>query len=157
MTLTKADLIAAAKDQWMKSEAAIAQAAKGNFDGAPAGGGWSASDTFRHIIDSAHRTPEMMEGLVKTGSLGNFLETLDGVNAEGIESFKTLKARMLPIELNTAHGIVWMAMQKLTAGDLAKKINFQGNEMALGDMLEFVLIGHEKSHVEAALKTAGVA
>lgn len=149
--MNKAELIAAAKEQWTTSEAAVAKAAQGNFDAAPAAGGWSAGDTFRHMIDAAHRTPEMMESLVKTGTL-----TLEDHNEDGIASFKTLKARMLPIELNTAHGIIWMAAQKLTDADLDRTVEFLGNKMPLGALLREVLVGHEQGHVAHALAAAGV-
>ena len=44
--MNKVELIAACKQQWTKTEAAIAKAAKGNFDAQPADGGWSAGDGY---------------------------------------------------------------------------------------------------------------
>jgi DNA-binding Lrp family transcriptional regulator len=156
MTMTKAALIGAAKEQWAKTEAAIAVASKGNFDAAPLGGGWAAGDHFRHLIDLTHRTPELMEALVKTGAVVDYFPKVDAINAAGIESFQTLKARMLPIELNTAHGIVWMAAQKLDDATLERTVDFSGRQMVLGDLLHFLWVGHEQQHVTEAFAAAGV-
>ena len=66
--MNKVELIAAAKQQWTKSEASIGKAAKGNFDAKPADGGWSAADIYRHMVDTAHKIPEAMKALMKDGT-----------------------------------------------------------------------------------------
>ena len=151
--MNKVELIAACKQQWTKTEAAIAKAAKGNFDAQPADGGWSAGDNFRHIIDVAHKLPDGLDEFVKLGEL----KSLQPGDEVGIKAFAVLNARMLPIELNTAHGILWMALQKLTDKDLEKEVSIMGGTHKLGDVAQMLLMGHEVGHVEQALKAAGVA
>ncbi len=149
--ISKSDLIAAARAQWAITEASIAQAAKGKFEDASAPDQWSAGDCYRHIIDTMHKIPEAIEQLVH----GEPQTALGPGDAEGIATFKTLNSRMLPVELNTAHGIVWMALQKLTDADLEKEVELGGNKMRLGDLAKMLLIGHEQSHMEQALNAAG--
>ncbi len=151
--MNKAELIAAAKLQWTKSEASIGKAARGNFDAQPADGGWSAADIYRHMVDTAHKLPEGMQALIKEGNLGS----LQPGDEEGIKNFASLNARMLPVEMNTAHGIDWMALQTLTDKQLEQSVNFNGNDIKLGDLLPMFLIMHEQMHVEQALAAAGVA
>ncbi len=64
---------------------------------------------------------------------------------------------MLPVEMNTAHGIDWMALQALTDKQLEQSVHFSGNDVKLGDLLPMFLIMHEQMHVEQALAAAGVA
>ena len=151
--MNKAELIAAAKQQWTKTEASVGKAAKGNFDAKPADGGWSASEIFRHVIDTAHKGPEAIEELLKAGEL----KSLQPGDEAGIKNFAALNAKMIPVELNTAHGIVWMALQKLKDADLEKEVSIMGGTHKFGDVTQMLLIGHEQGHVEQALKAAGVA
>ncbi len=151
MAMTKAELIAAAKAQWAATEASVAVAANGNFETAAAGE-WPAGDCYRHLIDTMHKIPEAMEQILR----GAPMTALRPGDEEGIQDFKSLNARMLPVELNTAHGIVWMALQKLTEPDLDRPMDLGGNAFTVGGLLELVLIGHEAAHAEQALKSAGV-
>ena len=150
--ISKASLIADARKQWTHSEASVAKAAKGNFEATPASGEWSAGNCYRHLIDTMHKMPDAIDQLVKAQPL----TALSAGDEVGIKSFATLNAKMLPIELNTAHGIVWMALQKLTDRDLEKQVALGDHKMTLGAALQVFLIGHEQSHVEQALKSAGV-
>lgn len=150
--MNKAELIAAAKTQWTHTEASIAKAAKGNFDAKPADG-WSAGDTYRHMVDVVHKLPEGMTDLLTHGEL----KSLQPGDEVGIAAFASLNARMLPVELNTAHGIVWMALQKLTEADLEKEVSIMGGTHKFGAIAEILLIGHEQQHVAQALAAAGVA
>ncbi len=149
--ISKADLIAAAKAQWSITEASVAQAAKGKFEDRSAPDQWSAGDCYRHIIDTIHKIPEGIEQLVK----GEPLTALRPGDPDGIANFKNLNSRMLPVEMNTAHGIVWMALQKLTDADLEKEVALGDNKMSLGALAHILIIDHEKTHVEQALNAAG--
>ena len=151
--MNKAELIAAAKAQWATTEASVAAAAKGNFDAKPGGAEWSAAEYYRHVVDVVHKTPEAIEQLKH----GQPLTALASGDPQGLEDFKTLTAKMLPVELNTAHGIVWMALQKLTDADLEKSMEMGGRTFTLGGFLEIILVGHEQQHIEDAAKAAGVA
>ena len=150
--MNKAELIAAAKEQWTQSEASIARAAKGNFDGKPADGGWSAGDIYRHMVDVAHKLPEGFTDLLTHGEL----KSLQPGDEAGIAAFASLNSRMLPVELNTAHGIVWMALQKLTEADLEKDVSIMGGTHKFGAIAPILLVGHEQGHVAQALAAAGV-
>ena len=152
MSTRKTELLAAAKAQWAATEASVAGVAKGKFDTAPASGDWSAADIYRHLIDTAHKTPEGLEQVVK----GLPQTALAPGDESGLKDFESLNARMLPVELNTAHGIVWMALQKLTDEDLDKTAEVGGGSFTVAQLLQLILIDHEKGHVEQARAAAGV-
>jgi hypothetical protein len=151
--MNKSELIAAAKAQWTQTEASIAKAASGKFNDRPSASEWSAAEIYRHLVDTMHKLPEAMEQLVKDQPM----TVLTPGDAQGLEDFKHLHAKLLPIELNTAHGIVWMALQKLTDADLSKKVDLGGNPFTLEQLTTLVLIQHEQQHVAQALAAAGVA
>ncbi|MFN0096588.1 MAG: hypothetical protein ACKVVT_17660 [Dehalococcoidia bacterium] len=157
-TLTsRADLITNAKAQWAASEAAVKRAvATGNFAKAGAGT-WSAGDTFRHMIDSAYRFSGLVDGLVKGQAMNLTWDQIHAGNAEGVKKFSQLTPRFIEVELNTAHGICWMAMQKLQPVDLEKKVPFAGTEMTIADVVSLLTVAHEQQHVAEALAAAGAA
>ena len=150
--MNKVELIAASRAQWAVTEASIATAAKGNFDAA-AEGDWSAGNCYRHLIDILHKLPEAIEDL----KAGKGITNMKPGDTDGHANFAALNAKMLSVEMNTAHGIVWMALQKLTDADLALEVDLGGNKMALGALIEMLTIGHEKDHIQHAFRSAGVA
>ena len=86
---------------------------------------------------------------------GEFPPPDDERNAAGVEKFKALDYKMLRMELNTAHGVVWMYIQRFSDEDLAQKYNVMGTEMSLGAVLG-LLAQHEGQHVTKALEAAGL-
>lgn len=151
--MNKKDLIAAAKAQWVQTEASVAKAAKGNWEGRPADGGWSAADCYRHVIDTVHKLPEAIDSVIHDRPIMGIRPG----DEEGLTAFKALTARTLPVELNTAHGILGMALHKLSDADLEKTVDLGTMKATAGELLQMVMIGHEQSHSEQALKAAGVA
>ncbi|MFN0148545.1 MAG: DinB family protein [Dehalococcoidia bacterium] len=150
--ISKVDLIARARAQWAETEASIAAVAKGNFDARPSAEEWSAAEIYRHIIDTVHKAPETIEQLVH----GQPPAALSPGDPQGLVDFASLNAKMLPIELNTAHGIVWMALQKLAEADLEKSFEAAGRTFTLGEFLNTILVAHEAHHIEQAKKAAGL-
>ena len=61
--MLKTELIAAARDQWAKTEASITQAAASGKYEEKGPSGWSAGDCYRHLVDVAHKLPEAIEAL----------------------------------------------------------------------------------------------
>jgi len=153
--MNRKELIAAAKAQWTKTEASVAEAAKGDFE-KPDAEGWSAGDCYRHIIDTVHRIPDAIDAALHDQPVTN----MAAGDPEGIARFKSLTAKTLPVEMNTAHGKLWMALQKLQDSDLDRQITVSlipGATPRMGDILETVILRHEQGHAEQALKAAGVA
>ena len=150
--ISKANLIAEAKKQWAETEASIARVAKGNFEARPAADEWSAAEIYRHVVDTIHKAPEAMEQLVR----GEPQTALHPGDEQGLKDFATLNAKMLPIEMNTAHGIAGMALQKLQDGDLEKSFEMMGRTFTVGEFLSIVLIAHEQGHIEQAAKAASL-
>ena len=62
---------------------------------------------------------------------------------------------MLRIELNTAHGVIWMYIQRFSDEDLAQEFSLGGNSFSLGTVLS-LLTQHEAQHVTEALEAAGL-
>lgn len=145
-------LIAEAQAQWAETEASIARAARGAFETRPAAEQWSAGEIYRHIVDTAHKVPEALEQIVR----GEAMTALTPGDERGLEDFKHLSARLLAVELNTAHGLLAMALHKLSDADLEKPVEmFMEGTLALGALARQVFIDHEKVHVEQALRAAG--
>jgi hypothetical protein len=151
--MNKVELIAASRAQWAETEASIAKAAGGNFEAAPSDGEWSAGNCYRHLIDILHKLPEAIEDL----KAGRGITNMKSGDTDGHAAFAALNAKMLAVEMNTAHGIVWMALQKLTDADLDMDVELGGNKMKLGAFIEMITIGHEKDHIQHAFRSAGVA
>ncbi len=137
------------RTRWAESEAAVTRAAA-SF-GAPAYAGWTVGDVFRHITDAAHRTASDIRAMLASDQ---FTPPADR-NATGIAKFSALDAKMLPIEMDTAHGVAWMYIQRFGDKDLARTYNVMGSDMTLGQVLE-LYADHEAQHVADALRFAGI-
>ena len=148
--ITRETLFPALREQWQRTEDAVA-AVRHRFD-EPAHDGWSVGDVFRHLTSTAHDTAANARAMIADGGLSF---DIDAVNAAGVERLRALDARMLRIELNTAHGVVWMYVQRFSDDDLARTYSLWGNEVPLGLELAF-LAGHERDHVAVALAAAGL-
>jgi hypothetical protein len=144
--VNKAELIEAAKGQWAKTEEAITAAGKGKFDGA-------AGETIRNLLGFVHNINDAIDEIVN----GQPIASLKKGDTDGSTRYKALQPNMLRIEMNTAHGIVWMSIQKFNDESLKQKVNWDGNEVTVADFLEDVAIKYERQEVEKALKAAGVA
>lgn len=137
-------------EQWQRTEDAMG-AVGAQFD-APAYESWTVGDVFRHITASSHDTSSEIRAMLATGE---FPIPDDAASAAGIEKFASLDYKMLRIELNTAHGVVWMYIQRFSDEDLAQEYSIAGNNIALGALLG-LLAQHEGQHVTEALEAAGV-
>ena len=148
--ITREALFQTLREQWQASEGAIAAAGE-RFD-RPAYEGWTVGDLFRHITSIAHDTAAHVRAMIASGE--HVLTTAEE-NEAGVEKFRSLDAAMLRIELNTAHGVVWMYIQRFSDDDLAQTYAMTDTRIALGELL--ALLGqHEGWHVADALKAAGV-
>ncbi len=148
--VTRETLFRTLREQWQATEDAIA-AAGARFN-TPAYEGWTVGDIFRHITSTSHITPADIRAMIASGE--HVLTTAEE-NEAGIEKFRSLDYKMLRIELNTAHGVVWMYIQRFSDEDLAQTYAIEGSEIGLGELLG--LLGqHESWHVADALKAAGV-
>ena len=148
--ITRDTLFQALLQQWQATEDAIAAAGE-RFEEAGYEG-WSVGDIFRHITSIAHDTAAQMREMIATGE--HVLSTPEE-NMAGVERFRSLDYKMLRIELNTAHGVVWMYIQRFSDGDLAQRYAMGDGDIGLGELLG--LLGqHETWHVADALKAAGV-
>ncbi len=138
------------REHWQATEDAIAAAGQ-RFD-RPAHDAWTVGDIFRHITAANHEIASRIRTLIATGELpfGG-----DAGNTAGVEKFRALDSRMLRIELNTAHGVVWMYIQRFSDEDLAKTYPEMGKQVALGDILLHRVL-HEVAHVAEALEAAGI-
>ncbi len=135
---------------WQHTEDAIA-AFEGHFETA-AHDGWTIGDLFRHLTAASHIMSGRIRALLATGELPF---PGDSGNAEGVEKFRALDAKMLRIELNTAHGVVWMYLQRFSDEDLAQRFTVFDESYTLGEIiLQRVL--HEAGHVAEALELAGL-
>ena len=148
--MNKAELIAAARAQWPKTEAMVSEAVKGNFDAKPAEG-WSARTYVCHLIDTVHRTAQAIDAILHDQPL----TMLKMGDEEGAQKFIKLAPQTMPIELNTAHGIMWMALQKVSDADLEKELDLGQMKMTVGQLLEVLCIKHGETHANDALKAAG--
>lgn len=144
--MNKAELIEAAKGQWAKTEEAITAAGKGKFDGA-------AGETIRNLLGFVHNINDAIDEIVN----GQPITTLKKGDTDGSTRYRALQPNMLRIEMNTAHGIVWMAMQKFNDESLQQKVTWEGTEMTVAQFLEEAVINYERAEIEKALKAAGVA
>ena len=79
----------------------------------------------------------------------------DSGNQDGVDKFASLDYKMLRIELNTAHGVVWMYVQRFSDEDLAQEYSIGGNSFSLGTIIS-LLTQHEHQHVTEALEAAGL-
>jgi hypothetical protein len=150
--VSKSDLIEQANKLWAGVEAASRKAHPGFDKPMNDGSNWTAGDVFRHIVDINHRTPEWFDQILKTGSPD--MSNHDAKNAEGVKkTFGSLIAPKVTIEMETAHRIVWMALQTISQDDFDREFKLGDRTMTVGGFLQF-LLGHEQGHCEAALKVA---
>ena len=150
--MTRDDLFQNLAKQWQATEDAIA--ALGDHFDRTAHGGWTVGDVFRHVTSTAHDTSADLRAMIATGSFP-LPEDDDGANAVGIARFAALDHKMLRIELNTAHGVVWMYVQRFSDEDLARSYDLAGNSFTLGETLGLIA-QHEAQHVADALQAAGL-
>ena len=158
---------------WQRTEDAIA--ALGEHFETQANDGWTVGDVFRHLTAASH----IMSGRIHSRSHGraslprgrrqrrvgvarsSLLATGelpfpgDDGNAVGVEKFASLDYKMLRIELNTAHGVVWMYIQRFSDEDLAQRFTIFREEHTLGEVVRARVL-HEVGHVNEALEAAGL-
>ena len=147
-TSTRETLFRSMCETWQRTEDAIA--ALGGHFGKQAYEGWTVGDVIRHITAISHDTSSHVRTLLATGEF-----PLEDANQAGIEKFASLDDKMLRIELNTAHGVVWMYVQRFSDEDLAQEYSLDGNNFSLGAILG-LLTQHEHQHVTEALEAAGL-
>ena len=148
--ITREGLFRALCEQWQRTEDAIAAVGE-RFD-QPAHDGWTVGDVFRHLTAISHDESAAVRAMLATGE---YVVPGDEANAANVGKFASLDYKMLRIELNTAHGVVWMYVQRFSDEDLAQTYRLMGNEWTLGQVLG-VLARHERQHVAEALAAAGV-
>lgn len=135
---------------WQRTEDAIA--ALGEHFEAPCSGDWTVGDAFRHLTAASHIMSGRIRALLATGELPF---PGDSGNAEGVEKFRSLDYKMLRIELNTAHGVVWMYIQRFSDEDLAQTFTVFDEENTLGEVILHRVL-HEGGHVNELLETLGL-
>ena len=84
--------------------------------------------------------------MLSTGRFEALDGDIDARRAFGIERFAALDGKMIPIELETAHGVIWMYIQRFSDEDLAQTFAIGDSEITLAGFLQ-MLAGHEASHV----------
>lgn len=136
-------------EHWQRTEDAI-DALGPHFD-KPAYDGWSVGDIIRHVTALSHDTSAHVRAMIATGEF----PAEESDNQAGVDKFASLDYKMLRIELNTAHGVVWMYIQRFSDEDLAQEYSLGGNSFALGTLLS-LLAQHESQHVTEALEAAGL-
>ena len=135
---------------WQQTEDAIA--ALGEHFETQANDGWTVGDVFRHLTAASHIMSSRIRALLATGELPF---PGDGGNAVGVAKFASLDYKMLRIELNTAHGVVWMYIQRFSDEDLAHTFTLFGEEKTLGQIIRDRVL-HEAWHVKEALEATGL-
>ena len=149
--LTRETLFAEVRERWQRTEDAIAALGE-RFEEAPAHEGWTIGDVFRHLTATSHIMSGRIRALLATGELPF---PGDAGNAEGVRKFGSLDAGMLRIELNTAHGVVWMYLQRFRDEDLAQTFTIFGEDETLGEIIRARVL-HETGHVDEALAALGL-
>ena len=149
-TMTREALFQEVCEVWQRTEDAIA--ALGERFEAPCSGDWTVGDAFRHLTAARHIMSRRIRALLATGELPF---PGDSGNAEGVEKFRSLDYKMLRIELNTAHGVVWMYIQRFSDEDLAQTFTIFDEEHALGEVIQQRVL-HETWHVNEALEALGL-
>ncbi len=149
--MTREALFQEVCEVWQRTEDAIA--ALGEHFEAPCAGDWTIGDAFRHLTAASHIMSGRIRALLATGELPF---PGDSGNAEGVEKFRSLDYKMLRIELNTAHGVVWMYIQRFSDEDLAQRFTIFDEEHTLAEVIQARVL-HETWHVNEALEAAGLA
>ncbi len=147
-TGTREALFQSICETWQRTEDAIA--ALGDHFDKQAYEGWTVGDVIRHITAISHDTSAHVRTMIVTGDF-----PVEDENQAGIEKFASLDYKMLRIELNTAHGVVWMYIQRFSDEDLALEYELGGNSFSLGSILG-LLAQHEHQHVTEALEASGL-
>ncbi len=147
--VTREALFQSMCETWQRTEDAIG-ALGDHFDKA-AYDGWSVGDIIRHITALSHDTSAHVRAMLATGEF----PADESGNQAGVDKFASLDYKMLRIELNTAHGVVWMYIQRFSDEDLAQEFSLGGNSFSLGTVLS-LLTQHEHQHVTEALEAAGL-
>ena len=148
--ITRESLFQALCEQWQQTEDAIAAVGE-HFD-KPAHDGWTVGDIFRHLTAISHGESAAVRAMLATGE---YVITGDELNEAEVEKYRSLDYKMLRIEMNTAHGVAWMYVQRFSDEDLAQTYKLMGNDWTLGQVLG-VVARHEADHVAVALEAAGV-
>ncbi|MDE2668480.1 MAG: DinB family protein [Chloroflexota bacterium] len=148
--MTREALFQEVCEVWQRTEDAIA--ALGEHFEAPCSGDWTVGDAFRHLTAASHIMSGRIRALLVTGELPF---PGDSGNAEGVEKFRSLDYKMLRIELNTAHGVVWMYIQRFSDEDLAQTFTIFDEEHTLGEVIQARVL-HETGHVNEALEALGL-
>ncbi len=148
--MTRAALFQEVCECWQRTEDAIA-ALGGHFE-TQANDSWTVGDVFRHLTAASHVMSGRIRALLATGELP--FPGDDG-NAVGVAKFASLDYKMLRIELNTAHGVVWMYIQRFSDEDLVQPFTIFGEEHTLGEVVRARVL-HEAGHVNEALEAAGL-
>ena len=149
--MTRGDAVPdALRAEWQNTEDAIA-AAGAHFEEAGYEG-WTWETSSATSPASPTTRPAQHAGDDRHGE--HVLSTPEE-NMAGVERFRTLDYKMLRIELNTAHGVVWMYIQRFSDEDLAQR--YKMGTATSGWASSSRLLGqHETWHVADALKAAGV-
>ena len=148
--MTRATLFQEVCECWQRTEDAIASL--GEHFATQANDGWTVGDVFRHLTAASHIMSGRIRALLATGELPF---PRDGGNAVGVAKFASLDYKMLPIELNTAHGVVWMYIQRFSDEDLTQTFTIFGEEKTLGQIIRDRVL-HEAWHVKEALEATGL-
>ncbi len=148
--ITRDVLFRTLTEQWQITEDAIA--ALGAHFETPASGAWTVGDLFRHLTSISHDEAAAIRAMLASGE---YVTTSEAENQAGVDRFRSLDHKMLRIELNTAHGVVWMYVQRFSNDELAQPYRLGDNEFSLGQVLSFVA-WHERQHVSEACAAAGV-
>ena len=149
-TMMRETLFQEVCEVWQRTEDAIA--ALGEHFETPCSGDWTVGDAFRHLTAASHIMSGRIRALLATGELPF---PGDSGNAEGVEKFRSLDYKMLRIELNTAHGVVWMYIQRFSDEDLAQTFTILDEEHTLGEVIQQRVL-HETWHVNEALEALGL-
>ena len=148
--MTREGLFREVCECWQRTEDAIA--ALGEHFDTQANDGWTVGDLFRHLTAASHIMSGRIRALLATGELPF---PGDEGNAAGVAKFASLDDKMLRIELNTAHGVVWMYIQRFRDEDLAQTFTIFGEEHTLGEVIRQRVL-HEAWHVQEALEATGL-
>ena len=149
-TMTREALFQEICGIWQRTEDAVA--ALGEHFEAPCSGDWPIGDAFRHLTAASHIMSGRIRALLATGELP--FPGDDG-NAEWVEKFRALDDKMLRIELNTAHGVVWMYIQRFSDEDLTQTFTIFDEEHTLAEVIQQRVL-HETWHVNEALEALGL-
>ena len=125
--VTREALFQSMCETWQRTEDAIG--ALGDHFDKPAYDGWSVGDVIRHITAISHDTSAHVRAMLATGEF----PADESGNQDGVDKFASLDYKMLRIELNTAHGVIWMYIQRFSDEDLAQEFSLGRQQLLAGD------------------------